>query len=191
MHRNTETGEYAVLGFLMQSQRSSNSSGSSPHRKRRKRDTSTTSEATMNEWTNYFSIASAVDTNMSGSIVMNLTALMGGNVNNFWRYSGSLTVPGCSEGVIWSLFTVPIQFNDSLIASFRDKVLDRSFREPQPLNGRIVYRNYPNETTSRSSDNTCCVKVIQDTAMPGSAKANTLSSFVFLLFLCPLISLIM
>ena len=191
VHQNTETGKYAVLGFFMQSHSSSNSSGSSPHRKRRKRDTSTTSEATMNEWTNYFSIASGVDANMTGSINMNLTALMGGNVNNFWRYSGSLTVPACSEGVIWSVFTIPIQFNDSLIASFRSKVLDRSFREPQPLNGRIVYRNFPNEATSRSAADACCVNVIKDTTTAGIGKANTLSSFVFLLFLCPLISLIM
>jgi hypothetical protein len=157
----------------------------------------------MSEWTKYFTIASEVADNMTGTINMNLTALMGGNLNSFWRYSGSLTVPPCLEPVIFSVFTVPIQFSDNLIAMFRTKILDLTYREPQPLNGRTVYRNFPTETASQSSNDTCCgraiaetttpgtTKTIRETNAPGSAKANALSSFVFLLSLSSIISLIM
>ena len=190
VHQNTETGQLAVLGFFMQSPRVALSRGIDPQLKRRKRDnSSTTNQATMNEWMNYFSIASGVKTNKTGSINMNLAALIGGNLNDFWRYSGSLTVPACTEGVIWSVFTVPIQFNDSFIATFRSNILDLSNRETQPLNGRIVYRNYLNRTGPRASADSCCA-AIRETTTPAIGKTSAQSSAIFLLFLSLFISLI-
>ncbi|XP_041863438.1 carbonic anhydrase 4a [Melanotaenia boesemani] len=69
------------------------------------------------------------------------------NLTSYYRYKGSLTTPGCTESVIWTVFenTIPLS-NEQLIAfselQFHDgRPMVGNFRPVQPLNGRQVYHS--------------------------------------------------
>jgi carbonic anhydrase len=49
-----------------------------------------------------------------------------------YRYSGSLTTPPCSEEVIWSVMTTPIEMSAEQIAAFT-QLMEGNNRPPQPL----------------------------------------------------------
>ncbi len=53
------------------------------------------------------------------------------------RYDGSLTTPGCSEGVKWNVMATPITMSADQIATFTAAYSNDS-RPVQPLNGRTV-----------------------------------------------------
>ncbi|XP_038563434.1 carbonic anhydrase 4a [Micropterus salmoides] len=69
------------------------------------------------------------------------------NLTTYYRYSGSLTTPGCTEAVIWTLFENPIplsmdQLQEFFELKFHDgKPMVGTFRPVQPLNGRQVFRS--------------------------------------------------
>ncbi|CAF3507832.1 unnamed protein product [Rotaria socialis] len=69
--------------------------------------------------------------------------------NIFYRYTGSKTTPPCIEGSSWTVFKTPIYFNNEAL---------ESFRPVQPLDGRMVYRSFPNDTVSSISDYYCCTQ---------------------------------
>lgn len=52
-------------------------------------------------------------------------------------YSGSLTHPPCTEGVLWLLMKQPLQFSKEQIADFA-KVYKSNVRPVQAVNGRVV-----------------------------------------------------
>ena len=52
-----------------------------------------------------------------------------------YRYTGSLTMPPCSEGVKWFVLTTPVKMSQSQIAAFK-KILYGNNRPVQSLNGR-------------------------------------------------------
>jgi hypothetical protein len=81
---------------------------------------------------------------------------MGGNLNDFWRYEGSLTTPPCTEGIIWTMFKTPIVFTENDLESFRKNLFYEDYRGPQPLYDRIVYRNFLKEISSLIPDYKCC-----------------------------------
>ncbi|VDM49152.1 unnamed protein product [Toxocara canis] len=66
------------------------------------------------------------------------------NMKSFWRYTGSLTTPPCSECVTWTIFTEPVSITKEQLAMFRhmhDKpghVLEKNYRPIQQLNDREV-----------------------------------------------------
>ncbi|XP_039205951.1 carbonic anhydrase 4 [Crotalus tigris] len=69
------------------------------------------------------------------------------DLSSFYRYTGSLTTPGCSEEVVWTLFEEAIELGWEQIQEFWKKVYFDSkktlpmvdnFRPIQPLRGRIV-----------------------------------------------------
>ena len=114
-------------------------------------------EETRNQWRKYMSIAKKLrGENTSALFELNLAALMGENLHDFWRYDGSLTTPPCSEGVIWTVFRQPIVFTETQIEKRRENILDEGHRPPQPLYHRIVYRNYLNESFSTIPDYNRC-----------------------------------
>ncbi|XP_024288439.2 carbonic anhydrase 4 [Oncorhynchus tshawytscha] len=69
------------------------------------------------------------------------------NLSNYYRYKGSLTTPGCTESVIWTVFEKPIPLSRDQLRVFSDlqfkdgKPMVGTFRPVQPLNGRVVYRS--------------------------------------------------
>ena len=108
-------------------------------------------------------------TNATTILSLQLTALFGDNLAAFYRYAGSLTVPPCTENVIWTVFEKPVIFSDDELKGFRKYLYRETLREPQPLYGRTVYRNYLNATRVNISDYSCCA----DNSTPNS---NTQSS---------------
>lgn len=55
----------------------------------------------------------------------------------YYRYSGSVTAPPCTEGVDWIVLKQPIALSAAQLASYRQRFADNA-RAVQPLNGRVV-----------------------------------------------------
>ena len=128
VHQNTVTKQLAVLGLFIQTHQHNAS------------ETDSTTDKLLEE---YFSTASGLSKKEdTATVQLKLGAVIQSYLGNFWRYDGSLTVPPCTEGVIWTVFTKPIDLDDDHIQSLRVNVLDTSFRVLQPRNGRMVYRNF-------------------------------------------------
>ncbi|KAM6970625.1 carbonic anhydrase 4a [Aplochiton taeniatus] len=68
-----------------------------------------------------------------------------GNLTAYYRYQGSLTTPGCTESVVWTVFEKPIPLSIDQLGVFSELQFHGSapmvgtFRPVQPLNGRKVY----------------------------------------------------
>ena len=52
-----------------------------------------------------------------------------------FQYSGSLTTPPCTEGVVWNIFKQPIELSEQQIKSFRVRYTNNA-RPVQSMNGR-------------------------------------------------------
>ncbi|CAG7836629.1 unnamed protein product, partial [Allacma fusca] len=67
------------------------------------------------------------------------------------KYMGSLTTPGCNEGMHWFVMRHVRQISVPQLDAFKslldgeDKPLNNNFRPPQPLNGRIIRQVVMNE----------------------------------------------
>jgi carbonic anhydrase len=83
---------------------------------------------------------------------LKLSDLLPTSQSCFYRYSGSLTTPGCKQVVVWTVLDSPIGISSAQLAQFRtlysvmenaktghDPQITQNFRPPQPLNGRQVY----------------------------------------------------
>ncbi|KAM6902396.1 carbonic anhydrase 15 [Xenentodon cancila] len=72
------------------------------------------------------------------------------NMSQYYRYSGSLTTPPCSQAVIWTLFEVPIYISWTQLAQFTSQIfsteedaqqvtpLQNNFRHIHPAFSRTV-----------------------------------------------------
>jgi len=63
------------------------------------------------------------------------------DVDDFFRYEGSLTTPGCNERVKWTLFKEKMTITKSLMQTLRmikGGNPTQNYRKPQPINGRVV-----------------------------------------------------
>ena len=58
-------------------------------------------------------------------------------ITSYYRYSGSLTTPPCSEGLRWFLWPALIEVAKEQIDAYV-KLIGQDARTPQPLNGRMV-----------------------------------------------------
>ncbi|KAJ8257053.1 hypothetical protein COCON_G00192050 [Conger conger] len=69
------------------------------------------------------------------------------NLTVYYRYQGSLTTPGCSEVVVWTMFQQPIPLSVEQLSAFSELQFSNgepmigTFRPVQPLNSRTVYRS--------------------------------------------------
>jgi carbonic anhydrase len=57
---------------------------------------------------------------------------------SYYRFSGSLTTPPCSEGVRWLLMKNPITASKEQIEAFKKAVHHDNNRPVQALNGRVI-----------------------------------------------------
>lgn len=56
----------------------------------------------------------------------------------YWRFSGSLTTPPCSEGVTWMVLKHPLTLSTAQLEKFSHTMHHDNNRPAQPLNGRMV-----------------------------------------------------
>ncbi|KAJ8368361.1 hypothetical protein SKAU_G00083890 [Synaphobranchus kaupii] len=65
----------------------------------------------------------------------------------YYRYEGSLTIPGCSEAVVWTVFEHTVPLSEAQLSAFsalqfsNGEPMTGTFRPVQPLNSRKVYRS--------------------------------------------------
>jgi carbonic anhydrase len=81
-----------------------------------------------------------------------LQGLLPDNINDFYRYIGSLTTPPCYESVIWTVLKQPLKISAIQLNSFRtlshnaraerDEQLANNYRPVQPLGSRTIYRSF-------------------------------------------------
>lgn len=68
----------------------------------------------------------------------------------FYRYAGSMTQPPCDEGVIWLVFSKPIQASISQLVAL-NKLMGDNARPLQGLNGRVPMKSWMQETDDHPS----------------------------------------
>lgn len=56
----------------------------------------------------------------------------------YYRYSGSLTTPPCSEGVLWSVARRTVTASPEQLSRFRKQFYNGNARPVQPMQGRIL-----------------------------------------------------
>jgi hypothetical protein len=152
---------------------------------------------TSNEWQRYFNITQTLKSEHDSIILdLNFTSLMGENLQDFWRYQGSLTTPPCTEGIIWTMFKQPIIFMESHFKILRDNIYFEDYRGPQPLYNRTVYRNFINETLSSIPDYNRCLldiqneKIKENLTIFGVINCSTYSFFLLLLIFYSILILV-
>ncbi|CAF1015890.1 unnamed protein product [Adineta ricciae] len=149
VHKNSVTGQIAVLGMFIQTVKQTNTT----HEKRRKRDSSTNETSTPSDWIRFLIESSKLKlVNDTATLSLNLASLFTEDTENYWRYSGSFTTPPCTEGAIWTVFKTPILLDDSYFSALRHLISTRYYRGPQRLHGRTVYRSYPHEDPIGAAD---------------------------------------
>ncbi|XP_048462457.1 receptor-type tyrosine-protein phosphatase gamma-like [Rhincodon typus] len=92
--------------------------------------------------------------------------LLPASLGSYYRYSGSLTTPPCSETVEWIVFSRPISISLEQLDAFysiftteqQDHVksveyLRNNFRPQQKLNDRVVYKSAVKESWSQATEN--------------------------------------
>jgi carbonic anhydrase len=121
--KNNETGKLAVFSFLF--------------------SIADQWDEENTEWEKYADAASQlVNVNDTINCTFNLSQLMQTNKRQYFRYTGSLTTPPCTEGVTWTIFTNTIPIAEKSLNQLRENIMKKDYRPVQPINDRIVYRNY-------------------------------------------------
>jgi len=70
-------------------------------------------------------------------LIFNAGGLLPENINQYYRYRGSLTTPPCSEIVTWLVLKQPVQVSQLQIARFL-KAIGNNARPVQALNNRVL-----------------------------------------------------
>lgn len=163
VYHNHRTSQTAVVAFFIQTDSDGN-------------------QQISDAWQRYFHLVSSLKSeNDSTDCYLNFTALMGENLIDFWRYEGSLTTPPCTEGIIWTIFKQPIIILESHLQILRN-IFSKSYRHPQPIYYRQVYRNFPDESISSIPDYRRCISDITDDSI--------YSYFLFLLMFSSIVVMI-
>lgn len=123
VHKNYDNGQIVVLAFLLTIDNSNNEQH--------------------NEWEKYGNIGSQLTkSNNQMNCIFNLSQLMQIKDKEFFRYTGSLTTPPCTEGVIWTVFSHKTLIKAKTLNLLRENIMRKAYRPVQPTNGRIIFRSY-------------------------------------------------
>ena len=76
-----------------------------------------------------------------GTTQMDLNALLPID-KTYWRFSGSLTTPPCTEGVTWAVLKTPVALSAEQLDKFHYIVGPANNRPLQPLNERKITESY-------------------------------------------------
>ena len=120
------------------------------------------------------------------------------NSDNFYRYNGSLTTPGCEEIVVWTIFKEKIEISQHQMGVLRqithkhydkDEIEDLSnnFRPAQDLNGRIVLEFGDSELIKEDESPSVVIAgwgsgYRKNSAVVSQASIHILESLLFLSF---------
>lgn len=75
--------------------------------------------------------------NINVTTQMDLNALLPVD-KTYWRFSGSLTTPPCTEGVTWIILKHPMTLSETQLKKFTRTMHHDNNRPAQPLNGRVI-----------------------------------------------------
>ena len=78
-----------------------------------------------------------VDKNVTINSNLDLNKLLPED-KTYWRFSGSLTTPPCSEGVTWIVLKQPLTVSAQQLEKFTHTLHHENSRPVQPLHGRVV-----------------------------------------------------
>lgn len=123
IHKKAGTDETAVFAFFFTSAKA----------------TSEEEKDTVSSWDRVFQSGNST----SVTIVGGLASMMAGNKNRFVHYSGSLTTPPCTEGVLWILVASSIKMGDTALSRMQSEIISSNYRATQPLHGRSIRRSFP------------------------------------------------
>ncbi|XP_077106165.1 carbonic anhydrase 6 [Ranitomeya variabilis] len=80
---------------------------------------------------------------------INPLAMLPEDLDNYYRYQGSLTTPPCTENVLWTVFDSHIILSQNQIKLLEGTLLDwhnntlrNDYRHAQPLNDRVVHSSF-------------------------------------------------
>jgi len=123
------------------------------------------------------------------SLDFSLDKFLPKNTSNFFRYSGSLTTPGCFEVVTWTVFKDSIPISESQLNIFRSLVdshqhtLSNNYRPVQALHGRSVYSSVDHACSSqddRGGHQTVTVAVASLSSLASVVAIFGMSGFAFM-----------
>ena len=78
-----------------------------------------------------------VDQNVTIKPTLDMNKLLPAD-KTYWRFSGSLTTPPCSEGVTWLVLKHPLTVSAEQLQKFTHTMHHENSRPVQPLHGRLV-----------------------------------------------------
>lgn len=82
-------------------------------------------------------VEDASQTALPLSPLVNLRHLMPSTLR-YYRFTGSLTTPPCTEGVTWLVLQTPVSLSSQQLKAFREAIGQVNTRPVQPLHQRIV-----------------------------------------------------
>ncbi|XP_075047777.1 carbonic anhydrase 6 [Mixophyes fleayi] len=95
-------------------------------------------------------------------------AMLPENLNNFYRYQGSLTTPPCTENVLWTVFDShiilshnQIKLLEGTLLDWENKTLRNDYRHAQPLNDRVVQSSFGPKITRELCEQEIKTKLTQ------------------------------
>nr|XP_033793177.1 carbonic anhydrase 9 isoform X3 [Geotrypetes seraphini] len=117
------------------------------------------------------------DTEVPG---FNISGLLPGRMERYYRYNGSLTTPPCFQSVNWTIFNDTIKLSERQISMLEDtlhrddeEILQLNFRNAQHMHGRIILANFRTSPVSGRRDPPADPGFLPVSPVPGDSSDKT------------------